>query len=446
MYRLTSLLIVFFFCFGIVIVHAQQCLETVESALDTMGKFCTELERNQVCYGNHAIDVQITDEFVFEDIGDVVDVTHVGALSLSAYDETTNDWGISLFSLQANIPNTVPGQNVTMIAFGNTQLWNAVEPTVEIELIASNNANIRSTPSTSRVALGSIHAGDRIIATGQFINSNGEQWIRVYYNGSFKHTGWISASLLVGDDIGMLEPVTADSINVTPMQAFTFHAGIGQSTCTEVPLDGLLIQTPDGVGTVLLTINGIQFAGDATMYLSFDEDDGNESMIVTVLDGQIAVSSDDVSQTVIAGESTIIPTQGDNADIDGGDPLPPLPSRDIFGDSGVTQRDSVVNRVLQISPDPDVSRDWDAPDRNATDDTNDADTSRPADPVEPSNTDVDPFRNDDTNPPSSRDAETHESDPTRPDDDDDDDDERGSGGGGGGGDRGDDDDRGGDGR
>ena len=47
------------------------------------------------------------------------------ALTASALNLVDEEWGVAVFKLQATLPRTVPGQNVTFLLFGNTSLENA---------------------------------------------------------------------------------------------------------------------------------------------------------------------------------------------------------------------------------------------------------------------------------------------------------------------------------
>ena len=38
---------------------------------------------------------------------------------------STGAWGVALMRIQANLPDTLPGQNVTMLIFGDVQIQNA---------------------------------------------------------------------------------------------------------------------------------------------------------------------------------------------------------------------------------------------------------------------------------------------------------------------------------
>jgi hypothetical protein len=113
----------------------QTCPAIVETAFDALDTFCGETGRNQVCYGNInlAVEPQPTiSELNFSDVGDIINVADVRSMSFSPMNTENGDWGLAMMRLQANIPNTLPGQNVTFILFGDVELTNAVDPeTVE---------------------------------------------------------------------------------------------------------------------------------------------------------------------------------------------------------------------------------------------------------------------------------------------------------------------------
>ncbi|PJF22677.1 MAG: hypothetical protein CUN56_04820 [Phototrophicales bacterium] len=108
---------------------SQSCPEVVQTALQAADALCEATGRNQVCYGNIQLEaVPQTDvtDFQFSQIGDIEDVTDLASLRLSPMDTTTGEWGVALMRLQANLPDTLPGQNVTFILFGDVELTNAV--------------------------------------------------------------------------------------------------------------------------------------------------------------------------------------------------------------------------------------------------------------------------------------------------------------------------------
>lgn len=118
-----------FLAISVTIASAQEsCSAILEGALSAVDEFCAELGRNQACYGN--VDLQAeaqTDvsDFSFDSLGDIVDVADILTLELSELNETAGTWGVAVLSLQADIPNTIPGQNVTFILFGDVVIENA---------------------------------------------------------------------------------------------------------------------------------------------------------------------------------------------------------------------------------------------------------------------------------------------------------------------------------
>lgn len=107
------------------------CPEIVEFALGTVEENCQSTGRNQACYGNISLEIEPrsgVESLQFEQIGDVVDVADVQSIRLSPMDEENGAWGVVLMRLQANLPDTLPGQNVTFLLFGDVSLMNAVHP------------------------------------------------------------------------------------------------------------------------------------------------------------------------------------------------------------------------------------------------------------------------------------------------------------------------------
>ncbi len=110
---------------------ATTCPAIVETALEAADQLCKDVGRNQICYGNVKLDATAqsdTDGFAFEQIGDVEDVVNLASLEVAPLDEETGEWGIAIMRLQASLPDTLPGQNVTFVIFGDVELVNNVTP------------------------------------------------------------------------------------------------------------------------------------------------------------------------------------------------------------------------------------------------------------------------------------------------------------------------------
>ena len=99
----------------------------MDTAIESVASACYDTGRNQVCYGN--ISLNVTPEpdapdFTFERVGDIMDLTSLRSLRVSPLDELQGEWGIAMMQLQADIPESLPGQNVTFLVFGDVELEN----------------------------------------------------------------------------------------------------------------------------------------------------------------------------------------------------------------------------------------------------------------------------------------------------------------------------------
>jgi hypothetical protein len=107
------------------------CPAIVQAALQAADAVCAPTGRNQACYGNLALDAEpqphVT-RFDFSAQGDIVPVSSLHRLRTLPMDVQAGTWGIALLRLQANLPDTLPGQNVTFLLFGDAEMTSAVEP------------------------------------------------------------------------------------------------------------------------------------------------------------------------------------------------------------------------------------------------------------------------------------------------------------------------------
>lgn len=290
-------------------VAQTDCPAVVTSIIDTVADTCSELARNEICYGNNLLTtLDFAGEPVdgLQDVGDISGIFDVASVETAPFDADNNVWGIAILSLQANLPDTLPGQNVTIIAFGDTTLQNQVIP--EDQLVDSltatstGNINIRSGAGTNFDRVGVLGLEEEVTITGR--SASGE-WVQIETD---ELNGWIFASLLTIDgDLSLLRVVgdSADSDFVAPMQAFSLQTGIGQSGCAEVPPDGVLIQSPTDT-TVHFLIDGIDVEIGSTVFIQYI---GNRIAIST-LDGMVTVTSSGVSQAIDPGYTVYVSVAG----------------------------------------------------------------------------------------------------------------------------------------
>lgn len=121
----------------VIIAQTEDCPAIVETALNAIDTLCEDAGRNQACYGNVAIETVFQSDVMditFADVGDIVDMGAIQSMQLSPMDEDENKWGLALLRLQANIPDTVPGQNVTFLLFGDVEITDASEDFADTDL------------------------------------------------------------------------------------------------------------------------------------------------------------------------------------------------------------------------------------------------------------------------------------------------------------------------
>jgi hypothetical protein len=195
------------------------CPVLIQQAIEAANQQCQAVDRNQTCYGNYSLQAESRSgaALPFAEPGDVVNLSEIKSLSLAAFDQTIPEWGVALMKVQADVPDTLPGQNVTVVLFGNVQI----------------------------------------------------------------------------------EDQSPDPNH--PMQAFYFQSGIGNAPCAGVPGDGILIQTPQGVGEIHLTINEAQISLGSTAFVQAQP---NDEMVISVVEGQAQVSAFDKTVIVPAGALT----------------------------------------------------------------------------------------------------------------------------------------------
>lgn len=295
--------------FTTILAQEAVCGAVVQKALDAVGQSCAAMGRNQACYGYVSLQATPRDgvqNFNFTQDGDLVNVADIASLQLSQLDVTNNTWGIAMMKLQANLPDSLPGQNVAFLVFGDVQIQNASapgagQPTAQVS--TSAKVNVRSTPSTDGAIVGSFSAGQTTTANGR--NADGS-WLRIQLPES-DALGWVFASLVkVSGDASSLTVVdsTQAQTSYTPMQAFYFKTGITQTNCEQAPQDGILIQTPKGAGQVNLRANDVDIQLGST---AFFQAQPNGNMTVSVVEGEGHITAQGVTVAVPAGTQTTIP-------------------------------------------------------------------------------------------------------------------------------------------
>ncbi|MEP6985605.1 MAG: SH3 domain-containing protein, partial [Chloroflexota bacterium] len=268
---------------------SSDCPQLVQQALTDVGNSCGGLGRNSACYGfnrvNATFSADVSDD-LFSKPADKTALKDLQSIQTAALDEQLKVWGVAVMSVQANIPDTLPGQAVSFILLGDVKVDNAVaadqavapaNPPLDVTTVSQSN--IRTLPTTNSNVIGSVEPGNALKADA--INPT-KDWLRVV----FKDTapGWISRTL-VKDDSSLDNLPLFSNDSKTPMQAFYFKTGVGAPSCNSAP-DALVVQGPDHVG-VDITANGANVHIGSTV--AFRTIEGNQMQIFT-LHGQAKVN------------------------------------------------------------------------------------------------------------------------------------------------------------
>ncbi len=116
----------------VAIVHAQatECSAVVETALKSVSDVCTPMSRNAACYGAKMVDSVTFDNprpaNFFTNPGDRSDLLKLREIHPQPLNSTDNSFGVALLNIQANVPNTLPGQAVIFMLMGDAKLTNEV--------------------------------------------------------------------------------------------------------------------------------------------------------------------------------------------------------------------------------------------------------------------------------------------------------------------------------
>lgn len=282
---------------GPALAQANTCPELVRQALFSLGANCSTMERNSACYGFNRVNATFMDdveEGFFSRPADRANLSLIERITTAPLDEALAYWGIAVLNVQANVPDTLPGQAVTVLLMGDSEIENAVEPIEPVAVPVTTAGSIYTGRNLSNNILTAVAVGTVLQADG--VSEDGA-WVRVQQpNG----VGWIPTELLdPAVDLSGLPPVTADS--ETPMQAFYFRTSFNNITCTEAP-SALAIRSPENIH-VDLTVNGANIRLGSMVILRIIPP-GNAMEIITV-EGEAILEPDTPNQVVVpAGYST----------------------------------------------------------------------------------------------------------------------------------------------
>jgi len=238
---ISAIYVMFCLVLGVSVLAQDACPAIVFDALETVEDSCDDLERNSACYGSNNVQAsfyqEVEDDY-FTVPGDLTFLEDVETISTAPLDIENELWGVAVLQVQANIPNTLPGQNVVFVLLGDASLVDDVSADVErpvidpIDVTVSANSNVRSGPSLRNNVITTFRDARAVQADGI---SDGGDWVRIIFD---ERPGWIFADLVTGDiaDLPVVEGVIGGQ-----MQAFHLSTGLGNLDCIQAP-DAILVQ------------------------------------------------------------------------------------------------------------------------------------------------------------------------------------------------------------
>jgi len=276
------------------------CPALVQEALQDIVSNCTGLDRNAACYGHDRVDATFViaqPEGTFNAPSDVIGLRELETLQTHPLDVDNGEFGAALMNVQANVPNSLPGQGVLFLIVGDSDIRNAVdpnaamEPTDPITLTLTGPATLYSAPSETASTRRSAAAGEALDVDGV---TPQRLWVRVV-DGS--GVAWVRISDLPPSAALNALP-TVGSSQRTPMQAFYFRTGLGAPVCEEAaPV--IAVQSPENL-TIDLTLNGVDIrVGSLITFRSLSEQQG----LLTVHRGSVQTSS---GPTLLSNQSSLL--------------------------------------------------------------------------------------------------------------------------------------------
>lgn len=106
-----------------------ECAAIVAQAMSLIDANCAATGRNQACHGYLRVEASprpTISDFSFE-LGQIANVEDISSLRTTAFDQSSGEWGVAFLRLQANLPNELPGANVTLLLMGDARLDDASE-------------------------------------------------------------------------------------------------------------------------------------------------------------------------------------------------------------------------------------------------------------------------------------------------------------------------------
>mgnify|MGYP005852650933 CR=1 FL=1 len=328
------------------IAQPNTCADLVERAILALEDNCDSLDRNSACYGYNAVSAvfsQVVPTNYFTRPADRAGLLDLLSIQTAPLDVVTDRWGIAVMSMQANLPNTLPGQAVTVLLLGDSMVENRVNPSDvapianPVEVIITTASDARTSPSDASNTVERVRMGDSFLVDA--LNSDGT-WLRVVVDDM---PAWIRRDA-TDSPSGLADlPVITSPIQ-SPMQAFYFTTGVGNINCAEAP-NTITIKSPENL-TVDLSVNGVDIRIGSTITL---RNSAENELVFTVQEGHLETST---GEYIEAGDTLIAHTDDLGNIVYWQESRPATDEEISFGDVANRALDAVLDEEISPLPRP----------------------------------------------------------------------------------------------
>ncbi len=292
------------------------CPALVQRALQMVSSICSDQSRNSACYGHQLVRAQFVDNQppgIFDAEGDIVPIELLRSIKTAPLEAGLLIWGVSILSLQADIPGTLPGQNAILMLLGGAEIESAIQPgklsgaaVTPVSISAVRQDVLREQPASDANLVQSITLGTPMLADARTTDGS---FLRVTVDGDF---GWLDAGATnIDPTILNALPIHIPGESFTPMQAFYLRTGIGATACVQAP-SALIVQGPHNLH-VDIRVNGADINLGSTLILrtysleeaeqaglgSFGDVGAGGVFELSVIDGRATVRNADGSPVYI---------------------------------------------------------------------------------------------------------------------------------------------------
>ncbi|MBC7812383.1 MAG: hypothetical protein H7175_14600, partial [Burkholderiales bacterium] len=265
------------------------CPELLDVAFTALEQNCNGLGRHSACYGYNVVFATFSQPMPddhFSVPSDRTELLNLYTLHTTAFAPEIDQWGIAMMNVQANLPNTLPGQSVVLLMVGDAEVENGVQsdravvPADPVSVRTNYDTGARSAPSVNANIVATLADNTQVGADG--IDASGE-WLRVWHQNV---PVWLRRTA-VTDSASLDDLPVLDAESDTPMEVFRLTTSpLGELSCDPVP-NVLLVQNPEST-LVTLSVNGTNVTIGSTVAMRTDQATGD--LEVLVLDGNATVN------------------------------------------------------------------------------------------------------------------------------------------------------------